>query len=558
MRIFRWSIGTKLLVLAIGIMLGCLGIVGAVANHVLSQRLTNSEAKALNTRLDILDKILLAKGAPAIQDGHLVIGTTVVDGNDALVDDLSSLFGGAGVAIFNGDVRAATSSKNPDGSRAVGLKMDPGPRAVILGQGKRYTGLLNVGGIPFLSAMRPIQDSTGRVIGALASGTPMSTRDETIAATFWSCALASLPVVAIAAVLLLLFTRRITRPLVRLTGQMADIAGGKLDTVVGMADRHDELGAIGRAVEVFRNGMIERNRLVTEQQNLARQTETDRRAALHQLADGFDAEVTGLVGLISSASSQMEETAGAMAGMAEQTNKQAGAASAAAVTAGTGVDSVAAAAQELSASINEISQQVARSAEITAKAVADTQRTDTIVRALAEGADKIGHVVGLISSIAGQTNLLALNATIEAARAGDAGKGFAVVASEVKSLANQTSRATEDIGNQINQIQAATREAVEAIRSISGTMEGISSIATSIASAVEEQGSATAEIARNVQHAAQATGEVTGFIGGVSAAADDTGEAAGRVLHEAASLSGQAGLLTRKVEGFLASVRSTG
>jgi methyl-accepting chemotaxis protein len=558
MRIFRWSIGVKLLVMAIGMMLGCLGVVGAVANHVLSERLTGSETAALNMKVDLLNKFLLDKGTPAIQDGHLVIGTTVADGNDALVDELSSLLGGAGVGIFNGDVRVATSSRKPDGSRAVGLKMDPAPREAIYGRRERYTGQINVGGIQFFSAVLPIRDSAGRVIGALAGGSSLNARDETIAATFWNCALASLPVVVIAAVLLLLFTRRITGPLVRLTGQMADIASGKLDTVVDMAGRHDELGAMAQAVEVFRNGMTERNRLVTEQQAIARQTETERRAALHQLADGFDAEVTGLVGLISSAASQMEATAGGMAGMAEQTNKQANAASSAAVTAGTGVNSVAAAAQELAASINEISQQVARSAEITAKAVADTQRTDTIVRALAEGADKIGHVVGLISSIAGQTNLLALNATIEAARAGDAGKGFAVVASEVKSLANQTSRATEEIGNQINQIQAATREAVDAIRSISGTMDGISNIATSIASAVEEQGSATAEIARNVQHAAQATGEVTGFIGGVSAAADDTGEAAGRVLHEAAALSGQAGLLTTKVERFLSSVRSTG
>jgi methyl-accepting chemotaxis protein len=436
--------------------------------------------------------------------------------------------------------------------------MDPAPRAALLVRGERYTGLLNVAGIPFLSAMRPIRDANGHLIGALASGTTMQDRDETVAATFWDCALASLPVVAVAAFLLLLFTRRLTRPLARLTGQMAEIAGGKLHTVIDMAGRHDELGAMARAVEVFRDGMVERNRLVTGQQETAARAEAERRATLRQLADGFDAEVSTLVNQISAAATKMETTAGAMAGMAEQTHKQAGAASSAAVTAGTGVDSVAAAAQQLAASINEISQQVARSAEITGQAVADTQRTDTIVRALAEGADKIGHVVGLISSIAGQTNLLALNATIEAARAGDAGKGFAVVASEVKSLANQTSRATEDIASQVSQIQAATREAVDAIRSIAGTMEGISSIATSIASAVEEQGSATAEIARNVQHAAQATGEVTGFIGGVSSAADETGAAAGRVLHEAAALSGQSHQLTAKVENFLSSVRATG
>jgi methyl-accepting chemotaxis protein len=558
MRISRWSIGAKLLVLAIGMMLGCLGVVGAVANHVLSGRLTDSEAQALSTKLDTLDKLLLARGAPAIQDGHLVFGTTVVDGNDALIDELSSMVGNGGVGIFNGDIRVATTARKPDGTKAVGLKLDPAPREALLGRGESYAGQVNVGGVPYYSALRPIRDGSGRIIGALASGTSLSARDDTIAATFWSCALASLPAVLVAAGLLWLFTRRITRPLVRLTGQMADIAGGKLDTVVDMAGRHDELGAIARAVEVFRNGMTERDRLVGEQQTVARQTEVERRAVLLQLADGFDAEVTGLVSHISSAASQMEATAGGMAGMAEQTNKQANAASTAAATAGTGVESVAAAAQQLAASINEISQQVARSAEITAKAVADTQRTDTIVHALAEGADKIGHVVGLISSIAGQTNLLALNATIEAARAGDAGKGFAVVASEVKSLANQTSRATEEIGNQINQIQAATREAVEAIRSISGTMDGISNIATSIASAVEEQGGATAEIARNVQHAAQATGEVAGFIGGVSAAADETGTAAERVLHEAAALSGQAGQLTTKVERFLSSVRTAG
>jgi methyl-accepting chemotaxis protein len=178
------------------------------------------------------------------------------------------------------------------------------------------------------------------------------------------------------------------------------------------------------------------------------------------------------------------------------------------------------------------------------------------VRALAEGADKIGHVMGLISNIAGQTNLLALNATIEAARAGDAGKGFAVVASEVKSLATQTARATDEIGAQISQIQAATKEAVEAIRGITTTIEEVSTIATNIAAAVEEQGAATAEIARNVHQTAKAAQDVTVNITGVSRASTETGEAAGQVLSAAGDLSQQAEHLSAEVFSFLANVRA--
>jgi methyl-accepting chemotaxis protein len=217
---------------------------------------------------------------------------------------------------------------------------------------------------------------------------------------------------------------------------------------------------------------------------------------------------------------------------------------------------VAAAAEELAASIGEIGRQVTQSSKITGQAVVDAQRTDAIVRALAEGAEKIGHVVGLISTIAGQTNLLALNATIEAARAGDAGKGFAVVASEVKSLANQTAKATEEIGAQIAQIQAATKEAVAAIRNITGTIEQVSAISVSIAAAIEQQDAATAEIARNVQQTAQSAQSVTATISGVSQAANDTGAAAEQVLGAASGLSTQAEQLNDEVHRFVADVRA--
>ena len=217
---------------------------------------------------------------------------------------------------------------------------------------------------------------------------------------------------------------------------------------------------------------------------------------------------------------------------------------------------MASAAEELSASIGEIARQVAQSSSIAGKAVADAQRTDAIVKTLAEGAQRIGDVVGLISSIAGQTNLLALNATIEAARAGDAGKGFAVVASEVKSLANQTAKATGDISQQIAEIQGATTQAVQAIEAIASTIGELSSIAASIAAAVEQQGAATQEIARNVQEAASGTHHVTEIIAGVSRGANETGDAAGKLLGAADALSREAEQLSGDVRQFITAVKA--
>jgi len=277
---------------------------------------------------------------------------------------------------------------------------------------------------------------------------------------------------------------------------------------------------------------------------------------LDGLTQSFEVKVGELVGMVSSAATELRTTAESMTGTAGQTTEQATTVAAAAEQASANVQNVASAAEELSSSIAEISRQVTQSAKIAGRAVEDAQRTDGVVRALAEGAQKIGDVVSLISDIAGQTNLLALNATIEAARAGEAGRGFAVVASEVKSLATQTAKATDDIARQIAQIQEATNEAVLSIQSIGGTIGEVNEIAATIAAAVEQQGSATQEIARSVQQAAAGTQQVTASISGVSHGATITGSAATQVLSAADELSRQAENLSGEIGYFIAGVKA--
>jgi methyl-accepting chemotaxis protein len=286
------------------------------------------------------------------------------------------------------------------------------------------------------------------------------------------------------------------------------------------------------------------------------QTKAQQSKNVAAMAADFQAKVGQLLAVLADSSKALEGTAQSMASTADITTSQASTVAAAAEEASVSVQTVAASAEELTSSIGEISRQVTQSAQITGQAVAEARRTDSIVRALSEGADKIGQVVDLITNIAGQTNLLALNATIEAARAGEAGRGFAVVASEVKSLAQQTARATEEIGAQIAQVQSATNDAVEAIRGITGTIEEVSGIAATIAAAVEQQGAATAEIARNVHQVSQSTQEVTSNITGVSRAAQDASVAVSHVLGNANDVSNQATRLSTEVESFVASIRS--
>jgi methyl-accepting chemotaxis protein len=353
----------------------------------------------------------------------------------------------------------------------------------------------------------------------------------------------------------MLIGRRIVQPLFVIKEAMLRIAAGDLDAEASYPGRRDEIGALAGAFGTFKQNAADKARFEEEQQQRRAQAEA-RQQAIETYINSFEAQVKEVLEAVGAASQQMLATSDNMTKTAERSNQQVRAAAGVSEEASTNVQAVAAASEELSASIAEISRQVTSAATIAGRAVEETQATDRTVQGLAEIATRIGDVIKLISDIAGQTNLLALNATIEAARAGEAGKGFAVVASEVKSLANQTAKATEDISAQISAVQGVTKEAVDAIKRIGGTIDDVSSIATSIASAVEEQGAATQEITRNTQLAAVRTRDVSDNIAGVTAEADATGAAAGGVKVAAETLGQQADRLRSQVQDFLAKMRA--
>lgn len=350
-------------------------------------------------------------------------------------------------------------------------------------------------------------------------------------------------------------TRMITRPLNRAIAAMGALARDELDHPIPAAGR-DEVGQMLTALQVFRDQALENRQLRHAQDEAKAAAEAQRRAELAKLATEFESSVKGVAEDVSARAGTITVAARQVSSIAQDATRLTAHVASSAEQASANVQTVAAAANELAASIAEIGRQVSESGRIAGGAVEEAQRTDHLVESLAEGARAIGGVLDLINEIAEQTHMLALNATIEAARAGEAGRGFAVVASEVKTLAAQTSKATEEIAAQVAGMQSATSNAVQAIRGIGATIVRIDQIATIIAAAVEEQQAATAEIARNVQQAAEGTHSVTETVADVSRGAQETGSAAHSLESGANSLAAQSQRLTTEVDRFLSSIRA--
>jgi len=491
-------------------------------------------------------------GATPIMDDETLLGTVDVGApfGETFVKSMKSRFG-VDVAIHQiNDDKVQTLASTVKAATASPATL----KRALTGESIFLTGTLD--GQPTATTFGPLKNFSGQPVAVVEI--IRNTRDyEELASNSarWLAA-GAVAAVLIAILIAAWVGRGLARPIVALQGAMRAITSGQHDVVVPGGNRRDEIGSMARAVEVFKDSLVETGRLRAAQEDQRIASEKERRSTVLALAERFETGVGGVVNAVGAASTELRNTAESMARTAEEATKQTTAVADASEEASANAQAVAAAIEELNASINEIAQQVNESAQVAGHAAQQANQTNAEVQGLALAAQKIGDVVKLISEIAAQTNLLALNATIEAARAGEAGRGFAVVASEVKALASQTSKATDEISAQVGAIQSATRTSVEAIDGITRTIGKVNEIASAIASAVEEQGAATREIAHNVSQAAKGTGEVSANIVGVRDAARETGVAADQVVSSAAELSQNGETLKAQVDAFLREVRA--
>lgn len=565
----NWSLTVKLTGLTVLFLAVAVAAVAGTALYQVTDATTNDvvqrQERNVRTAAILFSERLPDMNVTYAADGNVdrieISAIPNFDGH-ALIDQVGAMTGETATIFQWVDaeqdfIRRTTNIIKDDGNRAVGTFLGQGGRVyAAVTAGETFAGEAVILGKSYYTVYVPIFDPNNAVIGILYAGVEKARVNALLNAMSLNLAIAALTIFVIIAVVAMLVFRRTTNAVSRLRGTMMCLASGDIEEAIPCLDRGDELGEMAEAVEVFKLNAEEKRRLEDEQKAAAAAAEAQRRHMLDELAQAFDGRVAAVMEGVHRLAGKTQSSAEALQKLADQTSSETGQAAAASDMAAEHIQTVAGAAEELVASVHEINVQIGNASTQTGTAVDIVTSTNSTVEGLKEATTKIGDVVSLISDIAAQTNMLALNATIEAARAGDAGKGFAVVASEVKSLANQTQNATEEISAQIDQVQRVASAAVGAISKISKIVDEVSVSVGSITSAAEEQGASTEEIARSMSEAGSSSAEVANSVGRVRAMAADTGSNAEGLLDVSRDLSEETVRMQSEVQGFLASLRA--
>ncbi len=511
------------------VLAAAIAISGVAASVQVRQAMMDDAGKALDGGAATLRSLIRAKAGtdvPTTDGNGLAFGAFRLDGDTALVDAVSRSIGG-NATVFAGDVRVSTSARRPDGGRATGTTLtDPAVREAVIVQDRPYRGEANVLGSPYLTLYEPLRDADGRRVGILYVGVPKAAFLSAVDALYRSIALAGLAATLLGAVAVRLAVGRSVRPLRRLREAMVGLREGRLDTEVPMTGRRDIVGSMARAVDRFKEGLVEREAMRLAAEGEADRAEAVRKAEAIRLAAEIEAEVGAAVAELAQAAGMMRKGVEDARAVGLAASAKAAAVATASAESSGNVQVVAAASEEMAATIREIADLTARSADGTRRAAGEMAGVDTSMADLTRTAAQVEEVLSTLATLASQTNLLALNATIEAARAGQAGKGFAVVAAEVKALANQSAEAGRQVGEKIAAMKAVVGATVEQMGRTAGIVRTIDGDMASIAATVQQQGAATGEITVSMARVAVA---VDRLAGGVSAMGEDVDRSAAAV-----------------------------